>query len=213
MPITLSLLKLRDILTNYDNSAALNAARAFEARQPYSHLDSVVPSRILDADTARLIAEQDPHENIFHIQIKRLPPAYIDQWTPTAEYAVVHAISDWHTCAEQKFQKSEAQRLANEFNAAVIAEVERKHRMVKKICSRIPIRESDVAAVFHQCSDEASLHEMVKHWEQALGTPIYEPPQEVSASAPEGDQGLQETQAPAVQETEATRSSAPESLS
>jgi len=199
--ITLPLLAFRDILTNYDTTAALNAARHHESRQLYAAHDWVHPKRIVPADIGRLIADADPEGHVFFVQIKSVPAALVDQWTPTPEYAVVRSAGDWLSSAEHKLSKSEAWQ--REF-AAIMANSsneDRLFKMAKIIIRHMPATKHNIhdIIVAEYNKSEAALCSFIGVFEKALNnTPIYEAPtgtetsnQELQAPADSGadDQG------------------------
>ena len=188
--ISLPLLALRDILTNYDATAALNAARHHESRQLYSLHDWVHPKRIMPADIGRLIADADPEGRVFFVQIKSVPVNLVDQWTPTAEYAVVRSAGDWLSSTEYKLSKSEAWQ--REFAAlmAKSSNEDRLSKMADTIIRHMPAVKHnirDIITAEHRKS-EAALCSFIGVFEKALNNlPIYEAPTETETS----DQGVQ----------------------
>ncbi len=186
--ITLPLTQLRDILTNFDASAALNAARYHEARQIYAGHDWQVVKRILPAELARTILASDPAGLVFHIDFKAVPVELIDQWTPTAEYAVVCAAQDWMRTAEYQFVKSDGWKRQRALMMAASAEEDRLLRMSKSILAHLPQAKSiHTVLLAEQRKGEHFLQAAVKHFELAIGTPIYElPAEQVPAQASGG---------------------------
>lgn len=175
--ITLPLIDLRDLLTNFDNSAALNAARHHEARQIYAGHDWQVVKRILPADLARLIQASDPTGLVFHIDFKAVTHDLLDKWTPTAEYAVVCAAQDWMRTAEYQFVKSDGWKRQRASMMAASAEEDRLLRMSKTILAHLPAAKSiHTVLLAEQRKGEANLQSTIKHFELAIGLPIYEHP-------------------------------------
>jgi len=188
--ITLPLLVLRDILTNYEDTAALNAARHFEQRQVYWALDASFSNRIIPATLARQIMAADPEDLILHVQLKALPAEYLDQWTPTAEYGVVWAINDWRASAENKFQRMGPRQLSWARHLEHSAEEQRKARMIARIFTKLPERSAPaLKELIHNLRTEGELRSFMTTFETALNIPIYEEP--APSSTPQGDQGLQ----------------------
>jgi len=188
--ITLSLLALRDILTNYDTTAALNAARHHESRQLYATHDWVNPKRIVPADLGRLIADADPDGQVFFVQIKTLPVTLIDQWTPTPEYAVVRAAGDWLSSAEYKLSRSESWQ--REFAAlmATSSNEDRLSNMAAIIIRHMPAVKHNIHDIItaEYRKSEAALRSFIGVFETALNNlPIYEAPTGTETS----DQGVQ----------------------
>lgn len=188
--ITLPLLVLRDILTNYEDTAVLNAARHFEQRQIYWALDASFPSRIIPATLARQIMAADPEDLVLHVQLKALPAEYLDQWTPTAEYGVVWATNDWRASAENKLQRLGPIKLTWERALAASADEQRRSRMIARIFTKLPERSAPaLKELIHNLRTEGELRSFMTTFETALNISIYEEP--APSSTAQSDQGLQ----------------------
>jgi len=188
--ISLPLLTLRDILTNYEDTAALNAARHFEQRQIYWALDASFPSRIVPATLARQIMAADPESLVLHVQLKALPAEYLDQWTPTAEYGVVWSVNDWRASAANRLQRLGPIKLTWERHQAASADEQRRARMIARIFTKLPERSAPaLKELIHNLRTEGELRSFMTTFETALNIPIYEEP---APSGPaQGDQGIQ----------------------
>ena len=194
--ITLALLDLRDIFTDFSTSAALNAARAHEIRQPYANADAALPSRIVPAELAQAIATADPDQQVFVVHIKTLAPGQRDQWTPSPHYGVVWSVADWNSSAECRFQR------AKNWSAERAEFFQQKHetnrlpRMLDKLCAFFPgskQEQSKLRTIATDIPTEAELKQWFGYFEAALKTKIYEPPQtEVSEGRETGDSRSQE---------------------
>ena len=188
--ITLPLLVLRDILTNYEDTAVLNAARHFEQRQIYWALDASFQSRIIPATLARQIMAADPEDLVLHVQLKALPAEYLDQWTPTAEYGVVWATNDWRASAENKLQRLGPIKLTWERALAASADEQRRSRMIARIFTKLPERSAPaLKELIHNLRTEGELRSFMTTFETALNISIYEEP--APSSTAQSDQGLQ----------------------
>jgi hypothetical protein len=189
--ITLPLLVLRDILTNYEDTAALNAAHHFEQRQIYWALDASFPSRIVPATLARQIMAADPESLVFHVQLKALPAEYLDTWTPTAEYGVVWSVNDWRASAASKIQRLGPLKISWAAHQAQSAEEQRRARMIARIFTKLPERSAPaLKELIHNLRTEGELRSFMTTFETALNIPIYEEP--ATSSTAQGDQGVQE---------------------
>lgn len=188
--ISLPLLTLRDILTNYEDTAALNAARHFEQRQIYWALDASLPSRIVPATLARQIMAADPESLVLHVQLKALPAEYLDKWTPTAEYGVVWSINDWRDSAANRIQRLGPIKLSWERQQAASADEQRRARMIARIFTKLPERSAPaLKELIHNLRTEGELRSFMTTFETALNIPIYEEP---APSGPaQGDQSIQ----------------------
>ena len=205
--IPLSLIDLRDLLTNYETTAALNAARSFEQRQLYWALDASVPNRIIPSALARIISSADPDGLVFHVQIKSLPATHIDQWTPTPEYGVVWAADDWRASAENRLSRSTSWLAEKADRLEFSMEQARRDRMIARIFTKLPQQGArSLKELIHNLRTEDELRSVMQTFETALNLPIYEEP--TPARTPQSNQnvpspsgGAAEGPAPALQET------------
>ena len=180
--MNLDITLVRDILFNWDSSPQLNAARAFESRQPYNNADRLAPKRIVPVALGRALALEDPTEAIFYIQFKVLPIEYLDSFTPTPEYAVVWPKAEWRQSTE--YQWAAKQSWATDRAAFLLrnAHADRIHRMAAKIIQFIP-KYQHIGDQLHQYQ-EPELRRIIASFEQVLNITIYEEPITQEAGRP-----------------------------
>lgn len=180
--MNLDITLVRDILFNWDSSPQLNAARAFESRQPYNNADRLAPKRLVPVALGRALALEDPTEAIFYIQFKVLPIEYLDSFTPTPEYAVVWPKAEWRQSTE--YQWAAKQSWATDRAAFLLrnAHADRIHRMAAKIIQFIP-KYQHIGDQLHQYN-EPELRRIIASFEQVLNITIYEEPITQEAGRP-----------------------------
>jgi hypothetical protein len=176
---------VRDILFNWDSSPQLNAARAFEARQPYYNADRLAPKRIVPIDLGRALALEDPTQSTFFIQFKVLPIEYLDAFTPSPEYAVVWPKLEWRQSTE--YQWAAKQSWVTDRAAFLLknAHAERIQRMAAKIIHFIP-KYKHIGDQLNQYA-EPELRRIIDSFEQVLNITIYEEPITQEAGRPAQD--------------------------
>jgi hypothetical protein len=180
--MNLDITLVRDILFNWDSSPQLNAARAFESRQPYSNADRLFPKRLVPVTLGRALALEDPNEAIFYIQVKALPVECLDQYTPSPEYAVIWPKSEWRQSTEYRW--AAVQSWATDRASFLIknAHADRIHRMAAKIIHFIP-KYQHIGDQLHQYKEE-ELRRIIASFEQVLNITIYEEPLTQEAGRP-----------------------------
>jgi len=180
--MNLDITLVRDILFNWDSSPQLNAARAFEARQPYNNADRLAPKRIVPAALGRALALEDPAETIFYIQFKVLPVECLDSFTPSPEYAVVWPKAEWRQSTE--YQWAAKHSWATDRAAFILrnAHADRIQRMAAKIIKFIP-KYQHIGDQLHQYKED-ELRRIIASFEQVLNITIYEEPLTQEAGRP-----------------------------
>ena len=170
----LSIILLRDILSNWDSSTALNAARAYEARQPYSEPDRLMPKRIVPVELGRLIQGHDPGGSIIFIQFKVVPKDYLDAHS-TADYAVAWPAGTWRDSTEYRLSANKRWAQTREALLAQNEESSRLHRMIQKITKYLPSFSHIDMYIRSNAENEDNLRSIIQQFEQILKIPIYEP--------------------------------------
>ncbi len=189
--ISIDLLDLRDLLTRFDQTAKLQAAQSYEARQIYYSLDASLPSVIVPASLGKQLNALDPEGLIFHIQLKTLPADSLDNWTPSPDYAVVWSRADWLRSAEYRLSKSAHWQAARAQHEALRADDMRKSRMIDRIFTKIPPAAGrHLKEIIYTFTDEHKLKDFIAHFETALSITIYETPE----GSPGTGQVVQEAQ-------------------
>lgn len=180
--MNLDITLVRDILFNWDSSPQLNAARAFESRQPYNNADRLAPKRLVPVALGRALALEDPTEATFFIQFKALPIECLDSFTPTPEYAVVWPKNEWRQSTE--YQWAAKQSWATDRASFLLknAHADRIHRMAAKIIQFIP-KYQHIGDQLHQYKEQ-ELRRIIASFEQVLNITIYEEPLTQEAGRP-----------------------------
>lgn len=183
MNTTLTLLDLRDLLTDWEATPTLNAAKHHEARQLYTSSDDIFAKRIVPADFARRLASDDPDGQVFFIQFKSIPATLMEaedfrRWTPTAEYAVIWPAADWPKSTESRLQRVAHLTATSLEHFARQHESDRLSRMATKIVKRLPALRNLLDILRANATDEDSIRSTIAVFEKALNETIYEPPLE-----------------------------------
>ena len=201
--MTIDLITLRDILSNWDQSPALNAARAHELRQPYHHLDRLFPKRIVPIELGRRLQQEDPSSTIFFIQIKVLPAEVLDQYTKP-EYAVVWPAPDWRQSTEYKWITSQSWAADRSALLRKNAHSDRIQRMAKKI-QATGLKLQFISDLLMQIETEEKLKNTIESFEQVLKIPIYETPDPGPQAQEHRPQSQEEVSATRNESTEDSR--------
>lgn len=180
--MNLDITLVRDILFNWDSSPQLNAARAFESRQPYNTADRLFPKRLVPASLGRALALEDPNEALFFIQFKVLPVECLDSFTPSPEYAVVWPKGEWRQSTEYQWAAKQSWKTDREAFLLRNAHADRIHRMAAKIIQFIP-KYQHIGDQLHQYKEQ-ELRRIIASFEQVLNITIYEEPITQEAGRP-----------------------------
>ena len=177
------LLLLRDILTDWDTSPILNAARAQEARQIYAARDRTFPKRIVPADLGRAISEADPAGTLFFVQQKVVKEP--DEYS-TPNYAVVWARDDWLNSTECQISKSTAWATEREAMVRRSTTEDRIKRIAARITKILPVYKHILPVLQSLIDNETELRKLCSMLEQHFDAQIYEAPEGVDQNPETG---------------------------
>lgn len=169
------LLLLRDILTNWDQSPILNAARAQEARAIYANLDRLIPKRIVPTELGRMISEADINGTLFFVQQKIV--ANPDSYSPPG-YAVIWAREDWLASTECRLSKTDAWATERQAMLLRSANEDRIKRIAKRITAVLPIYKHILPVLESMSGNEVELKRLCDTLKTHLNIDVYEPPQD-----------------------------------
>lgn len=191
MTTSLTLLDIRDLLTDWETSPALNAAKHHEARALYAASDEIFSKRIVPADFARRLLADDPNGTVFFVQIKSIPATIFNhddyrRWTPTAEYGVLWAAADWPKSTESRLQRVAHLTATGLEHFARQYEADRLTRMASKITKRVPALRNVLDILRANQHDETEVRAVIQTFERILNETFYEPPSEQRTSEPTG---------------------------
>lgn len=179
MLIPLTLIQIRDILSNWYNSTELDAARRFEARQIYASQDNGLAKRIVPVELGKIIKNADQNSVFFYVQFKSLTSEWVDQWTKSPAYAVIWPTPEWRKSTEYKLTASEAYLSAKAAYLAKLREEDRITRMARKITAKLPsLRDFDM--LLKDQDTEQKLKDLIKVFENIIGEHVYEQPENPS---------------------------------
>lgn len=181
MLIPLTLIQVRDILSDWYNSTELDAARRFEARQIYAQQDAGLAKRIVPVELGKIIKNADQNSVFFYVQFKSLTAEWLDQWSKSPAYAVVWPTPQWRKSTEHKLTASETYLAAKAAYLAKLREEDRITRMARKITAKLPaLRDFDI--LLKDQSTEQKLKDLIKVFENIIGEHVYEQPENPSGN-------------------------------
>lgn len=173
--MTLTLVALRDLLFKFPITPELNAAKYYEARQPYAAADAACCKIIATAELGTQFKSDPECDNIFYVQIKELPIEYYDQFCAKT-YAVIWLAQHWLESTEYQLTKSDAALQRKARYEAEQWSLGRLDRMARKMATTCGYPQSHIYEMLTQQTTEEGLRTLIKIFEESAKTAFYEPP-------------------------------------
>ncbi len=173
--MTLTLVALRDLLFKFPLTPELNAAKYYEARQPYAAADAACFKIIATAELGAQLKADPECENVFYVQIKDLPLEYYDAFA-SKTYAVIWLAAHWLESTEYQLTKSDAALQRKAKYEAEQWSLGRLNRIAHKIATTCDYPQSHIYEMLTQQTTEEGLRTLINIFEEAAKCRFYEQP-------------------------------------